>query len=156
MKADPEGFLIGGEESGGLTVRGHCPEKDGILACLLVAEEVARTGSSPAALLRDLFARVGTLLFRRVNLRFDPSQRDSILSRARGPCDRIADRAVKDRNDLDGVKFLLADGSWFLLRFSGTEPVIRLYLEAGDEALLDRIEREARSHLGLSPPGGNS
>lgn len=150
MEADPEGFLIGGEESGGLTVRGHCPEKDGILACLLVAEEVARTGRSPGALLADLFARVGTLLFRRVNLRFDPSAREEILARARAPLERIADRAVTGRNEIDGVKFLLADGSWFLLRFSGTEPVIRLYLEAADEPHLDRIEREARAHLGLS------
>lgn len=148
MEAEPNAFLIGGEESGGLTIRGHVPEKDGILACLLVAELVARSGRSPKDLLADLHGRVGTLRFRRVNLRFEASARADVLGRLAG-VEEIAGRTVASRNEIDGVKFLLEGGAWTLVRFSGTEPVIRLYIEAESDGALDEIETAMRNRLGL-------
>jgi phosphoglucomutase len=147
MFRDGAGFVIGGEESGGLTIRGHVPEKDGILACLLTAEMVARRGKPLGALLEDLRTRVGHIASDRINIHYEPSQRQALLDRVAARPAALAGRRVVSRVDLDGAKFLLEDGAWIMTRFSGTEPVVRLYIE-GRPGELGALERAGRDLLG--------
>ncbi|MBL4889020.1 MAG: phosphoglucomutase/phosphomannomutase family protein, partial [Candidatus Lindowbacteria bacterium] len=147
MEKNPEGFVIGGEESGGLTIRGHVPEKDGILACLLVAEMVAQSGKTLAQLIVDLQKRTKVIESRRVNIHYKPEEKEALLAVASGDQTEIAGRKVVKKIDIDGYKFLLDDASWLMLRFSGTEPVIRLYIESGPD-FIDELEAAGRSLLG--------
>jgi len=124
-------ILIGGEESAGLTVSGHVPEKDGILACLLVAEMVAVERKSLQQLLADLYRRVGEFHTSRTNIRLSPELEEGLGDKLASPPSVIGGRTVERIVDIDGVKFFFDDGSWMLFRKSGTEPVVRVYCEAG-------------------------
>ena len=132
--------LIGGEESGGYAFRGHVPERDGILANLYLLDLMVRTGKTPTQLLDMLFDLVGNPFFyRRIDRRLED---DAVKQAARARLEAarpetIAGLRVVGRNTLDGYKFLLEDGGWLLIRFSGTEPLIRFYTETAHE---DRIE----------------
>ncbi len=128
-------LLLGGEESGGLSIRGHVPEKDGILACLLVVEMVARTGKSLKALLQELFSRVGELYPLREDVHLTAAQQDRLRAVLATPPTNIAGIRVERVSTIDGLKLYLHGGSWLLVRASGTEPVVRLYAEAGREEL---------------------
>ncbi|MBD2460401.1 phosphoglucomutase/phosphomannomutase family protein [Oscillatoria sp. FACHB-1407] len=123
--------LIGGEESGGLSVLGHIPEKDGILANLLVLEAIAYENKPLSQLVNDLIAEVGgPLLNHRVDLRLSPFQRSKILQTfVESPPTAIAGILVKDVGYKDGIKLYLENGDWILLRLSGTEPLLRVYME---------------------------
>ena len=132
-------ILIGGEESAGMTVRGHVPEKDGILACLLVAEMVAVEKKSLKELLADLYARVGEIYTRRINIRLSAELEQALPAKLANPPTQIKGRTITDIVRIDGNKFLFADGSWLLFRKSGTEPVVRLYAEAGSEKALEEM-----------------
>jgi phosphoglucomutase len=134
-------LILGGEESAGLTIRGHVPEKDGILACLLVAEMVARANKARLRhLLQDLFAEVGsTVLSRRVNFHLEPQVLDRVLEKLRWPPNVFAEQEVADVKDFDGMKLIFDDGSWVLFRVSGTEPVVRLYVEAKEDSQLNDL-----------------
>jgi alpha-D-glucose phosphate-specific phosphoglucomutase len=131
--------LMGGEEAEGFSMKGHLPEKDGILACLLVAEMVARRGKGLPELLADLFARVGPVYTERINLSLDSQAKASLLSRLQNPPASFAGLAVSRHVTLDGHKFILADGSWVCFRPSGTEPVVRFYFEASSLEELERL-----------------
>lgn len=137
-------ILIGGEESAGISIRGHVPEKDGILACLLVTEMVAREGKSLKELLNDLYKRVGKLVTKRENVRLDNVSRKGLSHMTGNPPKTIAGLSVKEARDNGGVQFLLEHGCWLLVRESGTEPVVRLYGEARDEDELERIMKAGR------------
>ena len=142
--------VLGGEESAGLSVKGHVPEKDGILACLLAAELVATHGCRRLMdLLRALYAEVGTILTKRLNFHLPPGAVERLRAKLEDPPKRLADRAVIQVNRLDGVKMILEDGSWLLLRPSGTEPVVRLYAEASTEPQMDAIVAEGQRLIGL-------
>ena len=133
-------LVLGGEESAGLSIRGHVPEKDGILACLLVAEVLAGAGGRTlGALLEDLYRDVGTFRTRRINLNLTPEAKARLVGLLAIPPAEIAGRPVLRVNRLDGVKLLLPDDAWVLLRPSGTEPVLRLYVEARTDAELDTL-----------------
>jgi phosphoglucomutase len=139
-------FVMGGEESGGFTMRGHVPEKDGVLACLLVAEMTAATGQSVAAQLKDLHADVGVFLSRRVNIQATPDIVSALKDQfATKPPVQIDGLHVQRIVDLDGFKFIFHGGSWLGVRFSGTEPVVRLYLEADSEEQLKVLQRAGES-----------
>ncbi|HEY5973977.1 MAG TPA: phosphoglucomutase/phosphomannomutase family protein, partial [Geobacteraceae bacterium] len=140
-------IVIGGEESAGLTIRGHVPEKDGILACFLVAEMVAREGLSVRAQLERLYARVGRYLTRRENITLSPALEEAFPDKLRAAPDRFAGLAVKELITLDGNKFIMEDGSWLLFRKSGTEPVVRLYVEAADEVRLQALQKAGREFI---------
>ncbi len=142
-----DAILIGGEESAGLTVRGHVPDKDGILACLLVAEMVAVTGKSLRELLADLYRRVGEFHTRRRNLRLTPELEAGYGARIGTLPSELAGVKVSEVVTLDGVKLLLADGSWVLFRKSGTEPVVRLYGEADNPGRLGELMGAAEQFL---------
>jgi len=137
-------ILIGGEESAGLSIRGHVPEKDGILACLLVTEMVAKEGKGLGDLLTGLYKRVGKFVTRREDVQLgDISKKDlaNILKRLPGT---IAGLSVKETMDVGGKKLLLENDCWLLIRESGTEPVVRLYGEARDEDELERLMKAGR------------
>ena len=144
------GFLVGGEESGGLTIAGHVPEKDGILACLLMAELVIREGKPLRRILADRYREIGgAVLSDRINVKLtSPAHRETLKRRLAGfRPDRLAGRKVASVDTLDGTKYLLADGTWIAFRFSGTEPMARMYFEAGDAAGLKRLAAAGRRLL---------
>jgi alpha-D-glucose phosphate-specific phosphoglucomutase len=132
-------LLLGGEESGGLSIQGHVPEKDGILACLFVVEMVARTGKTLKELLADLFVRVGALYPVRQDVHLTPTQQAHLQKTLVSPPDRLAGLKVDRLVTLDGLKLYLEDGSWLLVRASGTEPVVRLYAEASEETITNTL-----------------
>jgi alpha-D-glucose phosphate-specific phosphoglucomutase len=140
-------IIIGGEESAGLTIKGHVPEKDGILACLLTAEMVAHEGKPVTELLERLYSEVGRYLTKRVNLTLSPELEAVFPERIAATPTSFAGVAVKERITVDGNKFLLADGSWLLFRKSGTEPVVRLYCEAASEDRLQALVQAGREFI---------
>jgi alpha-D-glucose phosphate-specific phosphoglucomutase len=140
-------IIIGGEESAGLTIKGHVPEKDGILACLLVAEMVAHEGMSVTALLERLYSKVGRYLTKRVNIALSPELERVFPERIAATPSSFAGVAVKDLVTVDGNKFILEDGSWLLFRKSGTEPVVRLYCEASSEDRLQSLIAAGREFI---------
>jgi len=140
-------IVLGGEESAGLSIGGHVPDKDGILACLLVAEMVAVTGKSLQELLADLYGRVGEFHTRRINLTLTPELAAGYAEKVAAPPAEFAGRKVTQILTIDGTKFLLDDGSWLLYRKSGTEPVVRLYGEAGHQVALDEILAAGKQFL---------
>jgi phosphoglucomutase len=138
-------IVIGGEESAGLSIKGHYPEKDGILACLLAAEAVAARGTSLTEQLNELYARVGKLESGRTGIRLTPEIMKALPDKLKQDPKEIGGRRVDRTNRLDGVKFIFADGSWLLMRPSGTEPVVRIYAESESakdvEVLLEQGNR---------------
>jgi phosphomannomutase len=126
------GAILGGESSGGLTIRGHILGKDGILAAALIAEMLARTGRRISELLDDLFARIGRLYMAERNLPATPEMK-ALFPRllAERPITAVAGRPVRDISTLDGTKLRFDNDAWLLLRFSGTEPLLRVFAEAG-------------------------
>ncbi|TYP00107.1 alpha-D-glucose phosphate-specific phosphoglucomutase [Geothermobacter ehrlichii] len=140
-------ILIGGEESAGLSIRGHVPDKDGILACLLVAEMVARTGKSLKQLLDALYRKVGTFHTRRINLQLTSGLEAAYADKVAATPDSIAGRRITDVVTVDGTKFLLENGCWVLFRKSGTEPVVRVYAEASTEDELNEILQAAKGFI---------
>ena len=126
-----EKIALGGEESAGLTVHGHVPEKDGILACLLVAEMTAVRRAPLAEQLRALFRKVGGEFWPiRANLHLTPEAQARTLERLRVDAREFGGRPVARLDRTDGLKMTFADGSWILMRASGTEPILRVYTEA--------------------------
>ncbi|MBN1621252.1 MAG: phosphoglucomutase/phosphomannomutase family protein [Endomicrobiales bacterium] len=140
MVREKEDFIIGGEESGGLTIRDHIPEKDGILACLLVAEMVAMSKKSLKRNLEEIMKLVGPVYTKRLNfhLTFDEIESFRLRLQKKLPTD-IAGLKVKNTVTIDGYKFILADDSWIGMRFSGTEPVVRLYVEADSVNKMNKL-----------------
>ena len=131
-------IILGGEESAGLTVKGHFPEKDGILACLLVIEMVASRGASLGEMLEELFRKDGALYSERAGIKLTPEVKDRLQKRlSSDPPDSIGGRRVAEVNRMDGVKYIFDDGSWILLRMSGTEPVVRCYAETNTKKDLE-------------------
>jgi phosphoglucomutase len=146
-----EKVVLSGEESAGLSIQGHVPEKDGILAALLVAEMVAMAeGKSLRDLLEALYAEVGTVIHaKRLNFSLSPEQQERLASRLTNLPSRVAGLRVVQVGTLEGTKLLLEDGSWLLVRPSGTEPVVRLYMDAHSEKQIDELTAAARELLGV-------
>lgn len=143
-------ILMGGEESGGLGVKGHIPERDGILMGLLLLEAMAMSGKGLGQLLEETMAEIGRFFYRRIDLPIENGAKDALIARLReGGMGSIAGRPVAAENFRDGFKFIFADGAWLLIRPSGTEPVLRLYSEAGDPASVDELLAAARAIAGL-------
>jgi phosphoglucomutase len=135
-------IILGGEESAGLSIKGHYPEKDGILACLLAIEAVIVRQATLTQQLHELYQRVGKLENARIGVKLTPDVAAKLKEKlAEEPSD-LAGRKIENINRMDGVKFLFADHtSWMLMRPSGTEPLVRIYAEAESkqdvESLLD-------------------
>jgi alpha-D-glucose phosphate-specific phosphoglucomutase len=142
MKED--GVLLVGEESAGLSLKGHVPEKDGILACLLALETVCRAKSSLESLKDQVWQKTGPFFTNRINIPFNPKMGEVFKKLLQDVPDEISGVRVVSVNRLDGTKWMLEDGSWILLRPSGTEPIIRVYLESRSEARLLTLESSCR------------
>lgn len=141
-------LIIGGEESGGLSIGTHIPEKDGILAGCLMAECMAVEGKSFTELLEESMNEVGYHYNRRIDLQYPEEKKSELINRLRhNPPETFAGRQVVGVSDIDGAKVLLSDGSWFLVRPSGTEPLIRVYAEAHDPDSLNKILTEVQELL---------
>ena len=143
-------IIFGGEESAGLTIKDHVPEKDGILACLLIAEMVSREKRSLHTMLKKLYKDVGTILNQRINIRLTESNRKEMEERLSLPISELGGQRVKGKKaTADGTKYMLDDDSWVLMRLSGTEPVVRVYVESGSqEKINDLIEAGRKFILG--------
>ncbi|HRA65314.1 MAG TPA: phosphoglucomutase/phosphomannomutase family protein [Caldilinea sp.] len=143
MRREP--VLIGGEESGGISILGHIPEGDGLLMGLLLAEVVAVQRKSLGALLDALMAApdVGVFRYARIDQPVRPFQKADLVARlmAKAP-QQLGGEAVAHISDSDGVKYILADNSWLLIRPSGTEPVLRIYAEARTDAQVKALLKE--------------
>lgn len=146
-----ENALLGGEESGGYGFRGHVPERDGVLAGLYFLDLMARTGKRPSELLQALFAKVGEHYYDRADVAFDPGQRDAILTHMREakPAD-LAGLKVLGSSTLDGHLFTLEGGAWLLIRFSGTEPLMRIYTEVPSPELVPRVLEAGKRLAGVA------
>lgn len=130
--------LIGGEESGGYAFKGHVPERDGILAGLYLLDMMVRTGKKPSQLLDLLFEKVGAHYYNRIDTYFDQERREEILANvAAARPETIGGLKMTDIVTVDGHQFIMEDGGWLLVRFSGTEPIIRVYCETTHE---DRVQ----------------
>src|SRR6266487_2952720 len=137
-------IALGGEESAGLTIRGHIPEKDGILACLLVAEMIAARGASIGEQIRGMFQKLGREFWPvRENLHLSDEQKANAVKRVAVDASTLLGRKVVSIDRTDGAKFVFEDGSWMLLRLSGTEPLLRLYVEAESAGASAELTRDA-------------
>jgi phosphoglucomutase len=138
---------IGGEESAGLSIRHHVPEKDGILAGLLCCEMVARRGKSLGQQLQELFVKVGSFYPQRDNFRLTAEVKEKFTEKlGQNPRDFFG-RKVKDVVRTDGLKLIFQDGSWVCYRLSGTEPVVRVYSEAGSAKELAKLSEAAKQWI---------
>jgi phosphoglucomutase len=141
-------IALGGEESAGMTIRGHLPEKDGILACLLVAEMIAARGASLGEQLRELFRKVGGEYWPiRMNLHLPAETQAKLPERLRENFSEFAGRKVAKTDRTDGLQLIFDDGSWVLMRPSGTEPVVRIYTEAAKPAAAEKLAEDARAWI---------
>jgi phosphoglucomutase len=137
-------IAIGGEESAGLTIRGHVPEKDGVIAGLLVAEMVATRGKSLGMQLKELFGKVGSFYPIRENFRLTPEVKANFTERLKTDPAELSGRKVTQVVRTDGLKLILEDGSWVCYRLSGTEPVVRAYTEARSEQDVEALSAAAK------------
>jgi phosphoglucomutase len=123
-------IALGGEESAGMSMHRHVPEKDGVLACLLVAEMVASTGKKITELIDDAYREFGFFYSKRIDLKLTQQLKDSLAAKLANPPAEVDGLKVREVNKVDGVKLIFNDSTWLLFRLSGTEPVARLYAEA--------------------------
>jgi len=144
-----EKVLVGGEESGGLAVSGHIPERDGIWIALLILEFMAKTGKSLRELIQDVYDKVGAFSFDRNDLHIAEEQKQAIVKKCKeAPYKAFGDYQVDRVETIDGFKFYLGDDSWVMIRPSGTEPVLRVYAQAPDAEEVQGILDATRGTLG--------
>src|SRR3989475_4105100 len=143
MESEP--VIVGGEESGGLSVKGHVPEKDGILACLLMAELVGTEGKSLGWILKDLEKQTGAFHTDRINIPISPERKEALLARLGSGLSAIGPFKVEKFITTDGFKYLLPGNEWVAFRASGTEPSIRCYIEAKSALKLKKLSSACRS-----------
>jgi phosphomannomutase len=143
-------IAIGGEESAGLTIRGHVPEKDGVLAGLLVAEMVATRGKSLGVQLKELFGKVGSFYPVRENFRLTPEAKAAFTEKLKADPTELSGRPPRRVTKVvrtDGLKLILEDGSWVCYRLSGTEPVVRAYTETRSEQDMEALKAAAKKFV---------
>jgi phosphomannomutase len=145
-----EKAIIGGEESGGFGFRGHVPERDAILAGLYFLDFMVKTGKTPSQLLEYLYEKVGPHYYNRLDVAFPKDERRGMtrrLEESQPP--RINGTAVVKKDTFDGFRFTLADDSWLLIRFSGTEPLLRIYAEASSQTTVERLLQAGKKLVGV-------
>jgi phosphomannomutase len=140
-------IAIGGEESAGLTIRHHVPEKDGVLAGLLCCEMVAKRGKNLGAQLKELFVKVGSFFPERQNFRLTAEEKSKFTGKLQANPADFAGHRVARVVRTDGLKLVLDDGSWVCYRVSGTEPVVRAYTEARSEAGMEKLSAAAKQWI---------
>jgi phosphomannomutase len=142
--------IIGGEESGGYGFRGHVPERDAILAGLYFLDFMVETGKAPSQLLEYLYSKVGPHYYNRRDFHIGAAKRQTILhGLSSSSPNAIAGIRVTSADITDGFRFFLSDDSWLLIRFSGTEPLVRIYSEAGSLERVEMLLDEGKKLIGL-------
>jgi len=141
--------LIGGEESGGYAFRGNVPERDGILAGIYLLDMMVRLNMKPSQLIDLLFQKVGAHYYDRVDRRFTGNREERQQRIISAKPETIGGLKVTGLDTTDGYKFLLEDGGWMLIRFSGTEPVMRVYTETTQKDRVQAILRDGLRIAGL-------
>jgi len=145
-----ENALIGGEESGGYGFRGHIPERDAMPAILYFLDFMIKTGKTPSSLLEYLYSKVGPHYYDRIDLEFPEAARLNIIERVKNNFPSSIDGTQVLRVDItDGFRFILTDGTWLLVRFSGTEPILRIYTESDSMERVSRLLRYGRELTGI-------
>ena len=140
-------IILGGEESAGLSIKGHYPEKDGLLACLLAAETVAARGASLSEQLDRLFAQTGRLESGRIGVKLTPELIPVLQEKLKEEPTSVGGRKVKSINRIDGLKIIFEDDSWLLVRPSGTEPLVRIYAESESAKDVEVLLEQGRKYL---------
>jgi phosphomannomutase len=148
MESEP--IIVGGEESGGLSVKGHIPEKDGILACLLMAELVAVEKKPLLQILKSLEKQTGEFHTARLNVKIPPEKKAALLQKLGAGLEKVGNLPVEKFITTDGYKFLLPNNEWVAFRASGTEPLIRCYIEAKSAAQLKKLQSACQKILSAS------
>ena len=145
-----ENALIGGEESGGYGFRGHIPERDGVLAGLYFLDLMIKTGKTPSQLVDYLYSKVGPHYSDRVDIKFPEGEQQAISNRIKRNSPRSIDGVKVVKSDTsDGFRFILADNTWLLIRFSGTEPLLRIYAESNSPAQVEKLLEFGRKLAGV-------
>jgi phosphomannomutase len=140
--------LVGGEESGGLAVKGHIPERDGIWIGLMILEFMSTTGKSLKELIQEVYDLVGSFWCDRDDLHITESQKQSVIKH----CDnqtytQFGSFNIQETVQMDGTKFLLGNDRWVMIRPSGTEPVLRVYAQAENEEMVRTILDEVKAAI---------
>ncbi len=142
--------IMGGEESGGFAFHNHIPERDGILAGLYLVDLMVQMSMSPTQLLDHIFSLVGAHYYDRIDRRMEPEEKATIVARVSSARpDTLAGLKVREIDTKGGYRFVLEDGGWLLIRFSGTEPVIRVYCETTDQNKVQDLLAEGSKLAGL-------
>jgi phosphomannomutase len=142
--------LIGGEESGGYAFRGHVPERDGILAGLYLLDMMVRLERKPSELLNLLFDKIGAHFYKRIDSPLPAESRSEVEARVKATTpELVGGFKVTDVITVDGYKYQLEDGGWMLIRFSGTEPIVRVYCETTAEDRVDAILQDGLHIVGI-------
>ena len=145
-----ENALIGGEESGGFGYRGHIPERDGILSGLYILDFMVKTDKKPSELIKYLYSKVGVHHYNRTDYHFPPEKREAVTQRLTQLKPKEIDNTKVTRiNTMDGFHFRLSDGSWLLIRLSGTEPVLRIYAESESIEHVERLLKAGKDLAGV-------
>jgi phosphomannomutase len=145
-----EDALIAGEESGGFAFRHHPPDRDGVLSSLYFLDLMARRGRRPSELIAELYDKVGPHYYDRVDIRLKPEKKADLTERlSRAHPKQLAGLKVIETDTTDGFRFCLEDGQWLLIRFSGTEPLLRIYTEVQDQGLVQKLLAAGKELVGL-------
>jgi len=137
-----ENVLVGGEESGGIAVTGHIPERDGVWVALVVIEAMAKTGKTIKELIAEVYEVVGPFDYDRYDLHISEEIKQKVIANCKNDAYKSFGKyTIERKEDIDGWKYFLPDGAWTMIRASGTEPVLRVYGQAKDRvAVIDLLE----------------
>jgi len=143
-----EDVLVGGEESGGIAIKGHIPERDGIWVGLTLFEFMAKSGKTLEELIQEIYDLVGTFAFERNDLHLSEELKNKIIANCKsGAYKSFGSYAIDRLDDLDGFKFYFANGDWLMIRASGTEPILRTYAESSTKEQAFAILEAAKATL---------